>query len=58
MIQELFLPCLYAFVASIAFAILFNIHGTGVVICGFGGAVGWLVYLLAASCLRGSPLWA
>ena len=48
MIQELFLPCLHAFVASIAFAILFNIHGTGVVICGFGGAVGWLVYLLAA----------
>ena len=47
-LQELFLPCLYAFVASLAFAILFNIHGFGLVICGMGGALGWLVYLLAA----------
>ena len=46
MIQELFLPCLYAFVASVAFAILFNIHGFGIVICGIGGTLGWLAYLL------------
>ena len=48
MMQELFLPCLYAFVASTAFAVLFNIHGFGLIICGLGGALGWLVYLLAA----------
>ena len=48
MIQELLLPCLYAFAASIAFAILFNIHGFGIIICGIGGTLGWLAYLLAA----------
>ena len=48
MIQELILPCIYAFVASLAFAVLFNIQGFGLVICGIGGALGWAVYLLAA----------
>lgn len=46
--EQLLLPCLYAFVASVAFAILFNIHGLGILICGAGGALGWLVYLLTA----------
>jgi len=46
MIQELLLPCLYAFLASVAFAVLFNIHGFGIVICGIGGMLGWLAYLL------------
>lgn len=55
MIQTLFLPCLYAFAASLAFAILFNIHGTGIIVCGIGGAVGWLVYLLAFP-FSGSPI--
>ena len=31
-----------------SFSIFFNIHGSGVVICGLGGALGWLVYLLSA----------
>lgn len=48
MIESLFLPCLYAFVASLGFAVLFNIRGFGLIICGFGGAIGWLVYLLTA----------
>ena len=42
------LPCVYAFFACIGFCFLFNIHGPGMAICGFGGAVGWLVYLSAA----------
>ena len=46
MIQTLILPCLYAFWASVAFAVLFNIHGFGIVICGMGGALGWAAYLL------------
>ena len=46
MIEELLLPCLYAFLASVAFAVLFNIHGFGIVICGIGGTLGWLAYLL------------
>lgn len=44
-----YLPCLYAFLACIAFSLLFNIHGAaGMLICAGGGALGWLVYLLAA----------
>ena len=49
--QELFtvyfLPCLWAFVACIGFGLVFNIQGHGLLICGLGGAGGWLVYLLA-----------
>lgn len=44
---QYFLPCIYAFVACIAFCVLFNIH-TGILICAFGGGLGWLVYLLCA----------
>ena len=43
-----FLPCLYAFVGCLAFAVSFNIHGQEIPISALGGAVGWLVYLLAA----------
>ena len=44
-----YLPCLYAFLACIGFSLLFNIHGAvGMLICAGGGALGWLVYLLAA----------
>lgn len=43
-----FLPCLWALVASMSFSVFFNIHGSGVLICGLGGALGWLVYLLSA----------
>ena len=41
------LPCLCAFLACEGFTLVFNIHGLGKVICGVGGALGWLVYLLA-----------
>lgn len=41
------LPCLYAFLACAGFCLVFNIHGPGIAICGGGGALGWLVYLLA-----------
>ncbi len=43
------LPCLCAFVACVGFTLIFNIHGLGKLIAGFGGALGWLVYLLAGS---------
>lgn len=42
------LPCLYSFLACAGFCLIFNIHGPGIIICGGGGALGWLVYLLAA----------
>ena len=43
------LPCLWAFLACVGFTFVFNIHGVGKLICGVGGALGWLVYLLAGS---------
>lgn len=42
-------PCLCAFAACLGFTLLYNIHGTGQIICGAGGALGWLVYLLCGS---------
>lgn len=45
--RELFLPCLWAFVACGGFSVLFHVRGFGVFICSCGGALGWLVYLLA-----------
>ena len=41
------LPCLCAFAGGIGFTLVFNIHGPGKLIAGCGGALGWLVYLLA-----------
>lgn len=46
---EYVLPCLCAFFACVGFTLIFNIHGTGKLIAGAGGALGWLVYLLAGS---------
>lgn len=47
------LPCLWAFCACVGFGIAFNIHGRGILICGLGGAVGWLAYLLSMACGTG-----
>lgn len=47
------LPCVYSFGACIGFCLLFNIHGPGMLICGGGGAIGWLVYLLVGLCSTG-----
>lgn len=41
------LPCLYTFLACVGFTMVFNIHGMGKLICATGGALGWLIYLLA-----------
>lgn len=53
--MELLIPCLSAFIACIGFAVLFNVRGVGTLICGAGGALGWLVYLLAEPALH-SPI--
>ena len=54
--QEFFLPCLWAFWASVAFGLVYNIHGGGILICGLGGALGWLVYLLMQQLPTGNIL--
>lgn len=41
-----FLPCLYAFLGGLAFAIPFNVHGREVPLAALGGAGGWLIHLL------------
>lgn len=45
-ILEYVLPCVWAFLACVGFGLVFNIRGFGVLICGLGAAIGWLVYLL------------
>lgn len=51
-LQEFALPCLWAFGACLAFSVIFNIHGLGMLICGVGGGLGWLVYLLCSGPLH------
>ncbi len=52
-IQNYALPSLWAALASFGFTYIYNIHGFGKIICGFGGGMGWLVYLLG-----GSTIWS
>lgn len=46
------LPCLWAFLACVGFGIEFNIQGVGILICGLGAALGWLVYMLSLGALH------
>ena len=39
--------CLFAFIGCFGFALLFNIHGKGMLLCCLGGALSWAVYLIA-----------
>lgn len=39
--------CLYALIGCIGFAILFNIHGPGGLLCALGGFLSWAVYCIA-----------
>ena len=39
--------CLYAFIGCIGFAILFNIHGPGGILCSLGGFLSWAVYCIS-----------
>ena len=39
--------CLFALLGCIGFAILFNIHGPGGLLCALGGMLSWAVYLVS-----------
>ena len=39
--------CIFSFIGCIGFAILFNVHGPGGLLCALGGALAWGVYLIA-----------
>ena len=52
---------LVSFIGCVGFAIYFNVHGMGVLICSLGGALTWAAYLLAAhlGCtVVGANFWA
>lgn len=51
-LQSLLLPVCFAFLASGAFSLIYNIHGPGILICAFGGALAWFTYLLSAPLLQ------
>ena len=43
-----FLPCLWAFLSCAGFCVILNVCTlSGMLICCFGGALGWLTYLVA-----------
>lgn len=44
--MELMMPCLYAFLACIAFSIVYHVSWKRIPLTCLGGALGWLVYLL------------
>lgn len=47
---DMILPCVYAFMGSLAFGILFNLHGKKLFCAALGGGVSWFVYLLFSGC--------
>lgn len=38
--------CVFAFISCCGFAVLFNIHGPGMLLCALGGALSWGIYLV------------
>ena len=44
--MDYIMPCIYAFIACFGFAITYNIRWQRMIPVCFGGALGWLVYLL------------
>ena len=43
------LQCVISFLACLGFCLMYNIHGWGIILCCFGGALGWGTYLAAES---------
>lgn len=43
---NLMIPTVSAGIACIGFTYILNVHGIGRIICGVGGALGWLIYQL------------
>ena len=51
-----FVQIAMAFIGSLGFSVLFHIKGIKLIVSGFGGAISWLVYLLAARFLTSSEV--
>lgn len=52
----LWIQCLSSALGSLGFAILFNIHGPGVLLCALGGMLSWAVYALTGQLGAGDIL--
>ena len=49
MFKDIFLPCLWAFLSSLVFCGIFNVHDKKIIlVSALGGGLGWFAYLLAA----------
>lgn len=44
--HTILIHCVSSFLGCLGFAILFNLHGPGAILCTIGGTLSWLVYLL------------
>ena len=55
LLADLLMPSLWAFLACVGFGLVYNIQGAGILICGFGGALGWFFYLIARQWVGPSP---
>ena len=47
--ETILIPVLAAFAACAGFAVIYNIHGPGILISALGGSLGWLAYHLAGA---------
>lgn len=45
-VHTLLEDCVFSFLGCLGFAILFNLHGPGALLCTLGGVLAWTVYLL------------
>lgn len=50
--HEPWFQCISAIVACIGFALVFNVHGKGFILCVLGGGVVWAAYCVAYYCLH------
>lgn len=44
--HSLWMDCIFSFLGCMGFAILFNLHGPGAILCTLGGVLSWAVYVL------------
>lgn len=45
--MDFFIPSLYAFIATLAFSVIFNIQGKNVWLAAVGGGLSWFIYLIS-----------
>lgn len=54
-VYSILAECIFSFIGCVGFAILFNIHGPGGLLCALGGVLAWFIYRIALG-LSGSDI--